>query len=114
MGGHIIVPLSGVTEERIAVRREAGKEALQIATDFRVGVLYDQERSGGVEQLQSRQAGFKPGSLDLGDEVIRDLKEATTVCGDGPLVQALGDQAPYFSEDACLRSSIFSKSAFWG
>ena len=51
---HVVFAFNGMKEKRITVRREASEEALQIATHVGIGVLLDEERSGGMAQVQSQ------------------------------------------------------------
>src|SRR5713226_6704051 len=75
MGGHVVLALARVLEERIAIRHEAAEEALQVPAHFGVGVFLDQERRGGVLEMQRHQAGLNLGlgnqSLDFPGELVK-------------------------------------------
>jgi len=44
MRGHIVLALCGVLEKFVTIGNQPRKEALQIAPDFRIGILLNQER----------------------------------------------------------------------
>ncbi len=50
MRGHIVRTFEIVDERGIAIGNESGGEVLEIATDGRIGVLADDERSARVFQ----------------------------------------------------------------
>ena len=58
MGGHIVVTFGRVDKKPVAIRNQAAEKSLQIAPDIRVRILLDEERSGGVAQMQRQQAGL--------------------------------------------------------
>ena len=89
VGWHVVVALDRVREERIAVRHEARKEALQIAPHIRVGILLYEQRGRSVAEVQGDQAVAETvltnPVCNLGGEVI----EATSARGDSYLMQSL-------------------------
>ena len=44
MRWHVVITLAGVTEQRIAVWHQPREESLQVAADFRISILLDQQR----------------------------------------------------------------------
>src|SRR5436190_6685911 len=50
--GHIIFTFLGVFENRIPVRDEPRKKAFEIAPHFRISILLDNQRRGGVLHMQ--------------------------------------------------------------
>lgn len=51
--GHIIIALRSMFEKGIPVRGEALKKAFEIATDFRIRILLDEQRSARMLDVQS-------------------------------------------------------------
>ena len=86
--GHVVAALAGVLEERVAIRGEPGEEALQVAADFRVGVFLDEQRSGGVPEMQRGEAGLQAGLAHAGGDFMGDFSEAAAARGDDKLVGA--------------------------
>ena len=57
--GHVVVAFAGVLEQRIPIRSEAGEESLQVATDLGVSIFLDEQRGGGVPQVQRGDASLQ-------------------------------------------------------
>ena len=58
---HIILSFTGVLEHRITIRNQTREESLEIATDFRIGILLNQKGRGGVLQVESREPRLQAG-----------------------------------------------------
>lgn len=56
MRGHVVVPLGGVHKQRVAVWHESLKKSVEITTHVGVGIFLDEQRSGGVSQMQGHEA----------------------------------------------------------
>ena len=64
MGGHIVGALGGVAEERVAVRGEPGKDALEILAHRGIGVFTHDERGARVMDEDVAQAAIDLGLAD--------------------------------------------------
>ena len=64
MGRHVVGPLAVVDVGGIAVRRQPGRVALQVAPHGRVGVLADDQRGAGVMDEDVAEALGDPRALD--------------------------------------------------
>ena len=54
--GHVVIALGGVAEKRIAIAHEPRKKRVKVAAHIGVGVFLDEQRGGGVPQMQREQA----------------------------------------------------------
>ena len=78
VGGHVIVAFSGMNEEPIAIRHQAGKEFLQIAPHIRVGIFLNEQRSRGVAKVQSEQASSERVIGNPLSDVISEIVQAAS------------------------------------
>jgi len=86
MGGHVVIALGGVNEKWVAVGNEAGEEGFQIAPDIGVGIFLNEERGGGVAEVESDEAGLKAVFGEPGGDLVGEVVEAAAAGGDGQLV----------------------------
>ena len=68
---------------------EPGKKGIQIAADIGVGILLDQKRGRGVQEMQGQQPVAKLAGEDVLANVPGDIHQAATTGGDGELVKGL-------------------------
>src|ERR1035437_8818142 len=87
--GHVVVALSSVAEERIAVAHEPREKGVQIAAHIRVGIFLDQQRGGSVAQMQREQPVAK---FIFGNPLrhfIREFNQTAPARGDDDFVKRL-------------------------
>jgi hypothetical protein len=53
--GHVVSALGGMAEQRVAVRHEPRKKCVEVEPHIRIGVFLNQQRGGGVAQMQRQQ-----------------------------------------------------------
>ena len=66
---HVVLALARVLKQRVAIGNQPRKKSLQIAAHFRVGIFLDQQRRGGMAQVQREQAILNADFLDPRNEV---------------------------------------------
>ena len=89
MGRHVVRAFGGVFEESVAVWDKAIEEAVEVATDFRIGVFLDEERGAGVTEMQGAEAGLEASFAQGINYLIGDLVEPSTFGADGGFLAVL-------------------------
>ena len=56
VSGHVVVAFGHMAKERVAVGCQAAKKPFQVTADFRVGVFLNQQRSGGMLEMEGGQS----------------------------------------------------------
>src|SRR5437879_5661636 len=77
VSGHIVFPLGRVDEKRIAVGHEAGEEFFQVPPHVGVGVLLNEQRSGGMADVESQEAILEAVLRNPGGRLVGEFVEAT-------------------------------------
>ena len=80
MRWHIIFPFFCVLKNRITVRHEPGKKALEIVANFRICIFLDQEGSRRVLDVEREQPCLYPGRADPPQHVLCE-RVKTRACG---------------------------------
>jgi hypothetical protein len=57
--GHVVLALGGVNEQRIAIRHEPREKGVEVAAHVGIGIFLDEQRSGGVAQMQGEESVAK-------------------------------------------------------
>lgn len=91
--GHVVVALAGVAEEGVAGGHEAGEEAFEIATDFGIGVFLNEQRRGGVAQMEREQAGLDGVVADEAADLGGHFVKALAAGGDAEFLGELAEHA---------------------
>lgn len=81
MGGHIVLALGGMDEKRVAVGHKAGKEFFQVTPNVRVGVFLNEQRGGGVADVERQEAIVEVVLRHPGRGVVGEFVEAAAACG---------------------------------
>src|SRR5581483_5176015 len=102
---HVVGTFGGVAEERVALRNQPVEEALQVAQHLRIGVLLDQQRGGGVLDVEGEEAGLDAGAPRPTLDLPGDLVEPPPFRLDGDLAGRLPHRE---------RASLFFHFAFSG
>ena len=89
--GMFVVTFARVLEERVAVGHEACEEALEIAAHLRVGVFLEEQRRGGVLEMQRGEAGLQAALADQFPDLRGEFVEAASARGDDQFVQVLAE-----------------------
>ena len=76
---HIIVAFGGVLEESIAIRNEAFEETFEIAPHLGIGVLLNEQRSGGVLEMQRGETLSNAGFRNNGVYFVGNLVEGASL-----------------------------------
>ena len=77
VSGHVVFPFGGVLEDRITVRREAGKDAFEVAAHFRIGIFLNEQRRRCVLKVESGDARLQCRlPKHLGDLIGQVIKAA--------------------------------------
>ena len=103
MSGHVIIALSRMLKQRVAVRCKTRKEALKITPNFRVRILLDQERGGSVLNMQCNQAGVNLSFVDQRSDVTGDFVKAATASLDREFMHGLSEHAGTIQPEPVLR-----------
>ena len=89
--GHVVITFASVPEKRVAIGCEAGEEAFQVTAHFRIGIFLNEQRGGGVPEVQRGEAGLQPGLADQRVDFARDLAETATARGNGEFLDRLAE-----------------------
>ena len=82
MGGHVVGALGGVDEEAVAVGNDFRHEGFEVAADIRVGIFLDEERCGGVLDVEGAEAVLKFGAREFTFDLVGEVNETSAVCLD--------------------------------
>ena len=77
---HVIGSFNRMDIERVAFRHEPREKFFQITPHIRIGILLDQERSGGVAKMKREQALFEPAFDNPGRNLIGDFIQTLAAC----------------------------------
>ena len=89
MCGHVVVAFRGVNEHAVAIRHEAGEEGFQVAADVGVSVFLNEERGGGVAEMESKESVLKIFFGQPVGDVVSDFVEAAAAGLDTKFVKRL-------------------------
>jgi len=76
VGRHIVIAFGGMDEHAVAVGDEAGEEGFEVAADVGIGVFLDEQRGGGVAEMEGEETVLKAFFGKPVGDVISDFVEA--------------------------------------
>ena len=83
VSGHVILALSSMHEQWIAITHETGKKTFQIAAHVRVGIFLDEQRGGGMAEVQCDQAVLETAVSDPTGDLVGEFIQ-TAAAGTDP------------------------------
>jgi hypothetical protein len=89
VSGHVVVAFGGVDEHAVAVGDEAGEESFEVAADVGIGVFLDEQRGGGVTEVEGQKAVLKAFLGEPVRNVVGDFVEAAAAGLDAKFVERL-------------------------
>lgn len=93
VSGHIIITLTGMAENRIAIGNEPRKKSFEIAAHFRVGIFLNDERRRSVLKMKCQQAGLDIRFCNKVGGIVRELVKAAPTIFDYNFIGSLPEHS---------------------
>ena len=78
MGRHVVGSFGGVNEEAVAIGDDFRHEGFEVVTNIWVGIFLDEERRGGVADLESAEAVCEFCAGEFAFDLVSEFVEAAT------------------------------------
>ena len=96
VGRHVVVALVVVLVNRVGIRGQARKNRLEVGAHGGVGVFLDEQRGGGVADVQCGQAGLEAAGRHQAVHLAGDLVKPAAARGDAQLLGVLPEHGVTF------------------